>query len=98
MLVLAASTQVEGMEFVSKSDFKLESPALEKIYVNPDQLHIIPEGIFFLSEEGNLVPACGVFRDQMGIYVVAESYKCPSCGMRNRNNVCINTSCPLYGK
>lgn len=98
LFILSGFTQIECKEFASQTDIGLESSALQKIYVTPDQIHIIPEGIFFLNEEGNLIQACGIFSDQSGIYAVAARYKCPACGWWNNNNICNNTGCPLYGK
>jgi|GEM_PF-6313640 len=70
----------------------------EKIYVSPDCIYIYPEGIFYLNEIAEVVPARLVASDALGVYVVAKYYRCPACGTYNRNNVCIKTTCPLYRK
>lgn len=72
---------------------------LEKVYVQPEQLHICQEGIFFLNKKGCLSPACAVFCDRGGVYILAKKYyQCPSCGWGNDNDRCINKRCPLYGQ
>jgi hypothetical protein len=93
LLCLSLQTSLCG----SEQEFSC-APSLEKIYVQPSQLHIISEGIFFLNETGNLEQACGLFSDAKGIYVLKTFYTCPSCGRANRNNVCKTYGCPLEGK
>lgn len=72
-------------------------PRFEKIYVDAEQVHVIPEGIFFVSAENEWIAARLVSVDAQGIYVVAASYRCPGCGRWNGNNTCGNSDCPLYG-
>jgi hypothetical protein len=90
-ITMQFSSQVYGGEETSIDP-------LEKIYVVPSQLHIIPEGIFFLNSQGNLDKACGVFSDAGGIYVMKGLYQCPACGKWNRDGICHNTLCPLLLK
>lgn len=54
---------------------------LEKVYVEPGQLHLIKEGIFFLKKDGCIARACGVFCDRAGLYILAkEPDRCSGCG------------------
>lgn len=88
--VLGSSTQCFCEEIDQEEDY------LEKVYVQPEQIHITREGIFYLNKVGCLAPACGVFCDRSGIYVMAKHFQCPSCGRWNADNVCKNKWCPLY--
>ncbi len=84
-------------EYLIQQQQKIES-TFERIYVTPDRVFIYPEGIFYLNEAGELALARLVSSDTSGLYVVVAVYKCPACGRGNRNGVCINPACPLYGK
>jgi len=71
------------------------APSLEKIYIEPYQLHILPEGIFFLNEENCLESTYGVFHDEDGLYVI-KYYQCPVCRWWFDARVCRNKKCLLY--
>ena len=77
---------------------QITEPVFEKVYVSPDRILIYPEGVFFLNEAGEVASARLVASDAFGLYIVTTSYQCPACRRRNRDNVCMNQKCPLYGK
>lgn len=66
-----------------------------RTYVEPSHIHILPDGIYYTNEEGDLESVTGVSSDQFGIYVL-KYYQCPSCGTWNYGNMCTKRDCPLY--
>ncbi len=73
-------------------------PGYEKIYVQPEDIYIQADGIFYKDLTGAVVPAQVVASDNFGIYIVAQRYQCPGCGRWNNDGVCWNILCPLYGQ
>ena len=69
----------------------------EKVYVTPEQVVLVPEGIFFLSSEGILTAARLISVDAQGMYVVKAYYRCSVCGRMNIDNICWNSSCTMFG-
>ncbi|MCH9624976.1 MAG: hypothetical protein S4CHLAM123_01380 [Chlamydiales bacterium] len=100
MLVGLFGLSVLGQGYAQEQliEEEMTKPSFEKIYLSPDRILIYPEGIFYLNEAGDVVPARLVASDASGLYAVAATYRCPGCGWRNSDNRCINRKCPLYGK
>ncbi len=96
VLLFAMTTLVYGQDSSSTSASQLDTPSLQKIYVQPSQIHITTAGIFFLQSDGELGIACGVFNDVNGVYVLIVRYQCPGCQRWNNNNICENKKCSLY--
>ena len=94
---LLSFTSGHASELLMQEQQMME-PAFEKVYVSPDRVLIYPEGIFYLNESGEVASARLVASDASGLYIVAAAYKCPGCGRYNRDNICYNERCPLYGK
>lgn len=80
------------------SNYQTSAPHFDKIYLSYDRVIVLPEGIFFLSNDGELLPARLVASDAQGLYVVAAFYQCPRCSRWFRSNKCENPACPLNGK
>jgi hypothetical protein len=79
------------------ADGNSPTPIVEKIYVQPSQLHITHEGIYFLNEEGDLKKAICLLSDAQGIYILASVFECPVCRRPRWVGVCKTPTCPLYG-
>lgn len=73
-------------------------PGYGKVYVQPEDIYIQANGVFYRDLTGAVVPAQVVASDTFGIYIITEYYRCPACGWANNNNVCINKNCSMYGK
>lgn len=78
----------------------------EKMYVNPDQVSIEPNGIFVNVQEKWFM-AEALYADTNGIYFTSASssdwsiyWKCPYCGYINGplDNRCQNKDCPSRKK
>jgi hypothetical protein len=100
LLIGIFSLSMDGQGYTQEQLIQEEINELsfEKIYLSPDRILIYPEGIFYLNEAGDVVPARLVASDAAGLYIVAAAYKCPACGRYNRDNICHNPQCPLNGK
>lgn len=100
LFLMSLSLAAQEMNYRSDELCIDQSIALRKIYVHHAQIHVIPEGIFFVNHEGSLEHACGIFHDTGGSYVMAldNRYKCPGCGFWNNDNICHNKRCALYMK
>jgi hypothetical protein len=70
----------------------------EKIYVQPEQILMTQDGIYFLNNEGHLERTCALLSDSQGLYAIKQYYICPGCGWANDDGKCINTRCPLFGR
>ena len=70
----------------------------EKIYVQPEQIHMTQDGIYFLNNEGHLERTCALLSDSQGLYAIKQYYICPACHWANDDGKCINTRCPLFGR
>jgi len=98
-VILFFTTALQAFDEHQVSVFSSETNSFsrEKIYVDPWQIHINADGIFFLNSHGNLEALSGVFSDSHGIYFEElQAYQCPSCRRWNRDNICHNKKCPLY--
>ncbi|MBS4167895.1 hypothetical protein [Parachlamydia sp. AcF125] len=71
---------------------------LEKTYLLPSQLYLIPEGIFFMSAEGELESTSTLFADGNGPYVLQKFQQCPACHLWSRDGTLHRTSCPFYAE
>lgn len=69
---------------------------VEKTYISPERIFIHPEGIFFMNDVGDVIPARLIGSNSLGIYAVAF-YQCPACGRMSRDNICLYPRCPKYG-
>lgn len=99
LMLLSAISLLPLSNGYAQDLFNQEQDAtFEKIYVSPDRVFIEVEGIFYLTEEGNIAPAKFVASDASGLYVALNAYQCPGCQRWNRDNICFNSRCPLYGK
>ena len=55
-----------------------------KIYMPSEKIMIMPNGIFFMNEVGDVCPASMVSCDEGGIFVVSEG-ECFVCGPKYRH-------------
>lgn len=79
-------------------DVQTIAPKSEKIYVTSDQILLIPEGIFYLGQEGDFEAVRIVGTDSQGLYIIRNAYYCPGCNRVTRNGICTNPRCSMYGK
>lgn len=103
MLALICFSILVSLQYgVAREEFlpyQTKEPLIEKVYLSSDRIFIYPEGIFYLDELGEVVPARFVASDGSGLYIFADRiYQCPCCNRGNRDNKCNNPNCPLYGK
>lgn len=80
-----------GMAHAHERDSSISIPAFvkcEKLYVQPDQVAVTAEGIYFQLED-SWVMTDAVHRDNAGIFISSVSdewswtWKCPKCGHKN---------------
>lgn len=98
LIILLASNNGCAQEFLGQE--QIAEPLFEKVYVSPDRIFVCSEGLFYLNKKGDVIPVQLVSSDASGLYVIAgvDAYQCPGCRRWNKNDICCNTSCPLYGK
>ncbi len=69
----------------------------EKIYLSPERIKVLVEGIFFLTDLGEYQLARLVSSDEGGLYVVSAYIRCPACGAWSTDGSIHKLWCP-YSK
>lgn len=90
LMTLFMSTHISG--YFTQDSYPI------KIYLAPNQVYVLPEGIFYEDPKGNVSETFGLFTDQGGVYVVEGYYRCPACQKWNYGNICLNNRCSLFKK
>lgn len=91
-------TSINGHAEESFGQEEMTENYLEKTYLSSERIFIHAEGIFFMNDMGNVVPARFIGSDASGLFVCAAMYQCPGCRRWNSDNVCGNSRCSLYGR
>lgn len=75
---------------LSADELPPRPPPFEKIYVSPQEILSTPQGIFYISPEGEYRPVRTIRRDKDGrTFVILITQECPICG-----RWCTGKSCP----
>jgi len=56
----------------------------QKIYVQPEKVMVMPDGIFYINEVGDFCPVSMISCDSGGVFVVANDV-CSICGLQYRH-------------
>lgn len=88
----------QGASYCSNHKYPLE-PAFEKIYIQPNQLINMPNGLYYYDDCGEEIKVNTVLGDEDGTYIVVVNYQCPLCGRTyNTKTPDENYGCPLFEK
>jgi hypothetical protein len=73
------------------------APAFEKIYIDPQNLVYMPEGLTYFEEDGTRTKVGAVLHDCYGTYILQIEYQCPLCGRTYLNKGPDEEhGCPLF--
>jgi hypothetical protein len=82
------STQASAQEQIARQE--------DKIYVSPDRIRIVPDGIFYMNEVGEFQPVNMVSSDEGGVFIVSNQIQCSTCRAWSSDGNLHKFWCPFY--